>query len=112
MLDQCVGIVAILDRSIPRHRRAVGAMGLNDRLAGDRALGLGVGDLADAPRTLARMVEVGRALKERDGADVLVMGCAGMAGYRAELAAAVGLPVVEPVQAAAGMALARVRLGW
>ena len=111
-LGQRVGIVAIRTGSIPRHRRVVGAMGLNDRLAGDRALGLGVDELADAPRALGRMVEVGRLLKEADGADVLVMGCAGMAGYRAELAAATGLPVVEPVQAAVGMALARVRLGW
>ena len=46
------------------------------------------------------------------GADVIVMGCAGMAGYRAELQAAVGLPVVEPTQAAVGMAIARVATGW
>jgi len=43
---------------------------------------------------------------------VLVMGCAGMARYRDRLQAAVGIPVVEPTQAAAGMALARVQIGW
>jgi Asp/Glu/hydantoin racemase len=51
-------------------------------------------------------------LRDADGADVLVMGCAGMARYRDRLQATVGLPVVEPTQAAVGMALARVRLGW
>jgi Asp/Glu/hydantoin racemase len=58
------------------------------------------------------MVEVGRELKERDGADVIVMGCAGMARYRDRLQESLGIPVVEPTQAAVGMALARVQLGW
>ena len=44
------------------------------------------------------------------GAHVVVMGCAGMAQYRRVLEDAIGVPVVEPTQAAAGMALARVRL--
>ena len=57
------------------------------------------------------MVEVGRTLRERHGADVLVMGCAGMARYRADLEAAVRIPVVEPTQAAVTMAIGRVRLG-
>jgi Asp/Glu/hydantoin racemase len=43
---------------------------------------------------------------------VIVMGCAGMAAYRAPLQRALGIPVVEPSQAAAVMALGRVRLGW
>jgi Asp/Glu/hydantoin racemase len=43
---------------------------------------------------------------------VLVMGCSGMAGYRAELEEAVQIPVVEPTQAAVTMAIGRVRLGW
>jgi Asp/Glu/hydantoin racemase len=71
-----------------------------------------VAELSDDSRTLARMIEVGKELKDRDGADVLVMGCAGMARYRDRLAEAVGLPVVEPTQAAVGMAVARVQVGW
>jgi allantoin racemase len=35
-------VIAILPASIPRHLRAFGAMGVMDRLAGDRALNLGV----------------------------------------------------------------------
>ncbi|MBV8535386.1 MAG: Asp/Glu racemase, partial [Alphaproteobacteria bacterium] len=89
-----------------------GQMGLTERMGGDRAIDLKVVELADDQRTLSRMIEVGTALREEDGADVLVMGCAGMARYRDRLQAAVGVPVVEPTQAAVGMALARVRLGW
>jgi Asp/Glu/hydantoin racemase len=111
-LGERFGIIAILPRSIPRHLRYVGARGLEARFAGDRAIGLTVAELSDDARTLARMIETGRELKERDGADVLVMGCAGMARYRDRLAEAVGIPVVEPTQAAVGMAIARVQVGW
>jgi len=58
------------------------------------------------------MVEVGKALREKHGADVVVMGCARMARYRKPLQDAVGVPVGEPTQAAVGMALGRVRLNW
>jgi Asp/Glu/hydantoin racemase len=58
------------------------------------------------------MVQVGRALREQHGADVLVMGCAGMARYRKPLQDEVGIPVVEPTQAAVAMAIGRVRLNW
>jgi len=50
-------------------------------------------------------------LRDRHGADVLVMGCAGMARYRIDLAEALDIPVVEPTQAAVAMAIGRVRLG-
>ena len=86
-------------------------MGVGDRLAGDRALGLGVAALADPRKTLQAMVATGKALRDEDGADVLIMGCAGMASYRATLETATGLPVVEPCQAAAAMALGRIALG-
>ena len=58
------------------------------------------------------MVATGRQLREQDRADVIVMGCAGMARYRDRLEQAVGVPVVEPTQAAVAMAIGRVRLGW
>lgn len=111
-LGERFGIIAILPRSVPRHLRYVGARGLEARFAGDRPVGLTVAELSDDARTLARMIEVGRDLRERDGADVLVMGCAGMARYRERLQEAVGIPVVEPTQAAVGMAVARVQVGW
>ena len=109
-LGQRFGVIAILPRSIPRHLRAFGAMGVMDRLAGDRALGLGVAELADPARTLPALIATGRALRDADGAEVLILGCAGMAGHRAALEAATGLPVVEPCQAAAAMALGRIAL--
>lgn len=111
-LGQKFGVIAILPGSIPRHLRLIGAMGVADRLAGDRALGMGVAELADPFRTLDRMIAVGQTLRDDDGANVLVLGCAGMADRREALADALKIPVVEPTQAAVSMALGRVRLGW
>jgi len=109
-LGQRFGVIAILPASIPRHLRAFGAMGVLDRLAGDRALGLGVADLADPDKSLAAMIATGKRLRDEDGANVLIMGCAGMAHYRAILETETGLPVVEPCQAAAAMALSQIAL--
>ncbi len=110
-LGQRFGIIAILPTSIPRHLRYVGAMGVTQRFAGDLAIGLGVAELADGERTLERMTATGRRLRDEHGADVLVMGCAGMARFRAPLERELGIPVVEPTQAATAMAVGRVRLG-
>ncbi len=109
-LGQRFGVIAILPPSIPRHLRAFGAMGVLDRLAGDRALGLGVAELADASKSLDAMIATGKRLRDDDGANVLIMGCAGMARYRDPLQKATGLPVVEPTQAAAAMALGQIQL--
>ncbi len=111
-LGQKFGVIAILRQSIPRHLRYVGALGVADRLAGERPVGLPVVELSDEKKTFGRMVEVGRQLREIDGADVIVMGCAGMSRYRKPLQEAIGIPVVEPTQAAVTMAIGRVRLAW
>jgi Asp/Glu/hydantoin racemase len=104
------GVIAILEASVPRHLRYLGAMGVSDRLAAELPVGLQVRELSDAGRTLTRMVDTGRRLVDEHGAHVIVMGCAGMAQYRKPLEDALGVPVVEPTQAAAGMAIARVKL--
>jgi allantoin racemase len=105
------GVIAILDRSIPRHIRYIRSLGLESRLAGDMAVGLGVTELADEDRTYERMVRVGKSLRDDKGADVLVLGCAGMARYRAPLEGDLGISVVDPAQAAVSMAISAIRLG-
>lgn len=109
-LGQRFGILSILSRSIPRHMRYIGAMGVMERLAGDRPLDLGVAELAQEDRTFARLKEVGTALRDGDGADVLILGCAGMTAFRAALEDALDVPVVEPCQAATALAIGRVAL--
>jgi allantoin racemase len=102
------GVVSILECSIPRHRRYIRALGLESRLAGDLPLGLGVSELSDSRTVTERLTAAGEALTRGHGADVLVLGCAGLAAYCADLERFVGVPVVEPVGAAVSMAAATV----
>jgi allantoin racemase len=99
------GVISILDQSIPRHERYVKGLGFEGRSAGDRAIGLGVTELANEERTFDRMLAVAALLRDEDGADVLILGCAGMARYRAGLEQRIAIPVIEPTQAATTLAL-------
>ena len=110
-LGQRFGILSIRRGSVARHLRYLGAMGVTDRLAADLPIEMGVTELADRDRTLTRLAEVGADLRDVHGADVLVLGCAGMAALRRSLQEALGLPVVDPCQAAVAAAIGRVALG-
>ena len=105
------GVIAIGQRSIARHTRYLRQMALLDRLAGERPLEMSVAETASGDQTLQRMVEVGNRLKDEDGAEAVVMGCAGMARHRRPLEAALGIPVIDPPRAAVGMALGAVQVG-
>jgi allantoin racemase len=105
------GVIAIGQRSIARHRRYLRQMALLDRLAGERPLEMSVAETASGDKTLQRMVEIGNRLKDEDGAEAVVMGCAGMARHRAPLEDALGIPVIDPTQAAVAMALGTVQAG-
>jgi Asp/Glu/hydantoin racemase len=111
-LGQKFGVIAILKQSIARHLRYVGALGVRDRLAAELPVNLPVVELSNQEKTFGRMVEVGKALRDQHHADVVIMGCAGMARYRKPLQDELGIPVVEPTQAAVAMAIGRVRLNW
>ena len=107
MRGQRIGVIAVAATSIPRHLRYFGAMGLSARLANERAVGFTVAEVSDPALSLAKMISTGKQLRDEDGADVLVMGCAGMAQMRRPLEDATGLPVIEPCQATVGMAIGR-----
>jgi allantoin racemase len=103
------GVVAIMRRSISRHIRYLRQMGLLGRFAGERPLEMSVAETVAGERTLERMIEVATLLRDADGADVIVMGCAGMARHRKPLEAALGIPVIDPTQAAVAMAIGAIQ---
>ncbi len=104
------GVVAILERSIPGHLRTLRQQGLTARLAGERALELSVADLANEDRTWNKLLATAMALRDEDSAGVVVLGCAGMSRYRVRLEQALGVPVIDPTQAAAVAAVGTVLL--
>nr|WP_245242984.1 aspartate/glutamate racemase family protein [Pararhodobacter sp. SW119] len=102
------GIIALGPKSIPRHMRKMRMMGVLDRLAGEMDLGgVSAEDAGTSDEVYARTLAVGRKLRDM-GAGALVPGCAGFAPRRAQLESDLGIAVVDPVQAAAAIALGAV----
>jgi allantoin racemase len=98
------GVIAIVEASKARHLAALRAMGLEARLAGEVALNVSMEALLEPDTARARLVAVGRELVAA-GAGTVILGCTGMAHHRAAVEDAAGVPVIEPCQAAAGLAL-------
>lgn len=111
-LGERFGIIAILPASVSRHRRYIRQLGLMDRFAADLPLGVGVTGLGAGQEVEDRMATVGRRLVDEHEADVVIMGCAGMAQYREALEDRLGVPVIDPSQAAVAQAIGAVRLGY
>lgn len=111
-IGQRIGVIAMLEASIPRHWRKWGEMGITARIAGEVAISRSIAQMADADSTREAMIAAGQRLAEEYGANVLVMGCAGMATFRDSVQQATGLPVIEPTQVAVSMALGQLESGW
>jgi allantoin racemase len=93
-------------------RLLVQSYGLSARLAGAEPVDIPILDLEKDPdSTTAALVAAGRTCVERDGADVIVLGCTGMAPLAAGVQAALDVPVVEPMLAAFKTAETLARLG-
>jgi allantoin racemase len=96
------GVIAIVEASKARHRAALRAMGLEGRLAAEEALNVSMEALLQPDAARARLAAAARALVAA-GAETVILGCTGMAHHRPAVEDAVGLPVIEPCQAAAGI---------
>jgi len=108
-LGERFGVIALSPSSIRRQQRMVRQMGVDGRYAGSWSVGASAAETAGAD-IRARLIEAGRALVAQRGADVVVMGCAGMASHRAAIEQAIGVPVVEPAQQAVAAAIGAVLL--
>lgn len=103
-----IGVIAISEGSILRHRKYLRRMGVLDRMVAERPLNMSVAETASCKGTFARLEEVSNTLVQQDHADVIVLGCAGLSVHRSRLEATIQRPVVDPTQAAVAMALGAV----
>lgn len=105
-------VVTTLDRTVPLIEDRLLTAGLSQRCASVRASGLSVLELdEDADRAVEAIVaESVRAVTE-DRAEVICLGCGGMAGLDAAVQEATGVPVVDGVAAAVTIAESLVRMG-
>ena len=99
------GVISILAASVARHRVYIDQLGFGPRLAADLPVELGVLELGCRDQAWDRLVNVGETLRDTHHADVLLLGCAGMAPYRAELEQRLATPVIDPTQAAVTFAI-------
>jgi allantoin racemase len=72
--------------------------GLEGRFASVRAMGMGVAEIAEQPQKAKEVgLAVGRRMIEEDGAEVIIMGCASMAGHSEDLERELRVPILDPV---------------
>ncbi len=108
------GIITVLASIIPLLERLAWQVGVDRKLATVRAIDLPVLELdRDPHETLARMIRESEAARDHDRADVIIMGCMSMAfqELHKDIAAHLGIPVINPLHTAVKMMQALCELG-
>jgi allantoin racemase len=98
-------IVTVLENVVRPLENLALLTGVHAKLASVRQIGIPVLELnSDPEATFRRLIDVSRDVIEHDRADVLVLGCGTLSFRAAELQAAVGVPVINPLQVTLKMA--------
>ncbi|MFN8075831.1 MAG: aspartate/glutamate racemase family protein [Kineosporiaceae bacterium] len=112
MLGRRYGVVTTLARSAAAIEDRLLLAGLLARCSGVRSTGMTTAETDADPRAAtAAVVEQARRAVTEDGAEVICLGCGGMAGITQAVADALGVPVVDGVSAGVQLAQALVGLG-
>lgn len=106
-------VITTLPRSIPIIEDLVATYGAGRHCRSVRAIDLPVLGVDENPEEAERllMLEIGKA-KQEDGAEAIVLGCAGMSLLCDRLSASTGVPVIDGVTAAVKFAEALVGAGY
>jgi len=112
MMGGNIGVISILPDSVDRHWAYAKELCLQERIVGDLPVNLKVAQLVDESSVASKMLDTGERLRDEFDANVILLGCAGMAQYRPELEDALGIPVIDPTQAATAAAIFSLRLGY
>ena len=111
-LGHAYSVVTTLDRTVPLIEDRLKLAGLYQRCASVRASGMAVLELEEDPlgamEAIVRQAEL--AIRD-DKAEVICLGCGGMAGLDEQIRQRTGVPVVDGVTAAVMVAESLVRLG-
>lgn len=112
LLGRRYSIVTTLDRAVPLIEDRLLLAGLTSHCASVRASGMSVLELEESEdRAVASIVEQAKRAVDEDGAEVIVLGCGGMAGLDTAVREATSAPVVDGVAAAVKLAESLVSLG-
>jgi allantoin racemase len=112
MLGAKFTIMTPRKQRIPSKVEHVHLRGMSHFLASVRSLDLTVAQTESDPvKTKQRLVEVSKIAVEVDGAEIIIMGCAGMSGYAQEIEQTLNVKVLDPSAVALKTAEAMVDLG-
>ena len=112
LLGHRYAVVTTLDRTVPLIEDRLTLAGLSARCASVRSSGLSVLDLERDPEATVKAIVAAAELAVReDRAEVICLGCGGMAGLDEAVRRATGVPVVDGVTAAVKLAESLVALG-
>src|SRR5437899_3739434 len=112
MIGRAFSVITTLQRSVPAVEDRLRLAGLADRCASVRATGLGTLDVDRDPKgAMTTIVAEARKAVEDDHAEVICLGCAGMAGLEEAITSELRVPVIAGVSAAVRLAEAIVGLG-
>ncbi|MGO2201480.1 aspartate/glutamate racemase family protein [Pseudomonas helleri] len=111
-VGRAYSVVTTLDRTVPLIEDRLRLSGLWDRCASVRASGLAVLELEESPeRALEAIARQAELAVSEDRAEVICLGCGGMAGLDEQIRQRTGVPVIDGVSAAVTVAESLVRLG-
>ncbi|AZF33367.1 Hydantoin racemase [Pseudomonas sp. R4-35-07] len=111
-LGHAYSVVTTLDRTVPLIEDRLKLAGLYQRCASVRASGMAVLELeADPLAAMQAIVRQAELAILEDKAEVICLGCGGMAGLDEQIRQRTGVPVVDGVTAAVTIAESLVRLG-
>jgi allantoin racemase len=112
LLGHKYSVVTTLDRTVPLIEDRLKLAGVYERCASVRASGMSVLELESSPEGAIEAI-VAQALEavNEDKAEVICLGCGGMAGLDQQIRERAGVPVVDGVTAAVALAESLVRLG-
>ena len=110
LLGRRYGVVTTLERSRGQIEDSLETAGVGRNCVTITSTGLGVLDLDDGERTQKAFLSAAERAREA-GAEVLVLGCAGMTGLQRTVGEKLGLPVVDGVAAAVKLAESLFSLG-
>jgi allantoin racemase len=112
LVARTFSVVTTLRRSVPAIQDRLRLAGLADRCASIRASGMSTLEVDADPRAAIRcIVGQARIAVERDHAEAICLGCAGLAGLEQAITAELGVPVIDGIGAAVRLAEAVVGLG-
>src|SRR5437016_1819887 len=111
-IGRSYSVVTTLQRSVPAIEDRLKLAGLIDRCASVRASGMSTLEVDRDPKgAIAGIVAEARKAVELEHAEVICLGCAGMAGLEEAITSDLHIPIIDGVGAAVRLAEALVGLG-